>query len=154
MSSPYNLFLDIPAEMMFHGLRDCSSGMRRAISSLLLAVSAFPAIAPLLLPNIVSDLPACCRRDGKHRCSMSSIDAENALVDQSSGSAATSNSPRCPYYPASITVFGERSISPAANSEAIPVSLGSQPAMERWIEARRVSFSRSHHKRGPPTLLA
>jgi hypothetical protein len=130
--------------------------MRRAITSLLLALSGFPAIAPLLLPNLISDLPACCRRDGKHRCSLNSMDTgmDIGLNAQSPGPAASSNLPKCPYYPASLNVLGERSSSPAGNSQAISISLGSQPAIETRIDARGPAFSRAHHQRGPPTPLA
>jgi hypothetical protein len=75
--------------------------MRRTVASLLLGLVSFPLIAPLLLADTDSDLPACCRRDGKHHCSMglgSVGSAETSMTDrESSGPAVNPIRPKCPY---------------------------------------------------------
>ena len=43
--------------------------MRRALASILLVLFSLQLIAPVLSASAASDLPACCRRGGKHRCS-------------------------------------------------------------------------------------
>ena len=42
--------------------------MRRIPASLLLLLISFSLISPLLAAPAEAKLPACCRRDGKHRC--------------------------------------------------------------------------------------
>jgi hypothetical protein len=46
--------------------------MRRVLASLLLAIISLSLLTPVLLANASSELPACCRRFGKHHCSMPS----------------------------------------------------------------------------------
>jgi hypothetical protein len=52
--------------------------MRRALASVLSVLLSFPLIAPLILANTDSDLPACCRRNGQHHCSASSMGTETS----------------------------------------------------------------------------
>ena len=73
--------------------------MRRALASLLLAVIGLPLITPLLLADLRPELPACCRRDGKHHCSHMQPDVRSA---ERPGFAFTA--PRCPLFPKAIPV--------------------------------------------------
>lgn len=73
--------------------------MRRAPASLLLAVIGLPLITPLLLADARSQLPACCRRDGKHHCAMAAMIAHTAEGPGFAVSAA-----RCPLFPKAIPV--------------------------------------------------
>ena len=120
--------------------------MRRALASLLLALFSFPLILPMLRADAASSLPTCCRREGKHHCSM--------------GSASTSQEgvspipPKCADYPSTIAVHGNWSPAFVKASESIAVSLLSYPSVEAHSETQyRVSFSRSRQKRGPPFFL-
>jgi hypothetical protein len=121
--------------------------MRRALASLLLALSAFPAIAPFLRADSALSLPACCRLNGKHHCSMPSAQ------ESSSGPALKATQSKCCDYPAAIGVSGAGNVALAANWEAVRGSLPSHSVTLVPTEApRRVLFSRSRQKRGPPTL--
>jgi hypothetical protein len=121
--------------------------MRRALASLLLVLSAFPAIAPFLRADSALNLPACCRLNGKHHCAMP------AAQESSSGPAVKAMQPKCCDYPAAIGVSGQWNVALAANWEAVRGSLPSQSVTLAPTEApRRVLFSRSRQKRGPPTL--
>jgi hypothetical protein len=50
--------------------------MRRALASLLLATISFPLIAGTLFADLESKVPACCRRNGAHHCSMTGQPAQ------------------------------------------------------------------------------
>jgi len=119
--------------------------MRRAFASLLLALFSFPLIAPMLRAE-ASSLPSCCRREGKHHCSTSSANA---------GAAFNAIQPKCSNYPSMIAVPGGSSVAFLKNSPSICAPLLSYPSVEAQTEVQyRVSFSRSHQKRGPPSPLS
>jgi hypothetical protein len=121
--------------------------MRRALASLLLALFSFPLISPMLRADTASNMPSCCRREGKHHCSMGSADA-------ASGPALQAVQPKCCNYPAAIAMPGDWSVVLFKNSPPIAIALLSYPPVEAQAEAQyRVSFSRSRQKRGPPSLL-
>src|SRR5882762_4471443 len=67
--------------------------MRRALASALLALFTIPLIVPALTAISDSNLPACCRRDGKHHCAMSDA------AESPSGPTASAVQPKCPVYP-------------------------------------------------------
>ena len=125
--------------------------MQRISAILLLAVFSVWLIGPAFA-NADSKRPACCRRDGKHRCSMMS------LADQqpsSSGLAVKSARQKCPYFPKAGAVPAHSKTILPKNSQAIAASIVSYPAIRTHAEAHyRNSFARSHQKRGPPILLA
>jgi hypothetical protein len=126
--------------------------MRRTLALLLPVLLSLPLIAPLILANADSNLPACCRRNGQHHCAMPSMGAE---APSSSGSSIHSGVSRCSYYPGAASTQRESKIAPLKASLAIFASLISHPVVQTQTEAQyRVSFSRSRHKRGPPALLS
>jgi hypothetical protein len=124
--------------------------MRRALALLLMAVFSFPLIAPAWIAGNASDLPACCRRNGKHHCAMAAADTGTA-----SGSVVRTILPKCPNYPTAHAAPGERNVALPQNSQAVFASLFHRPTVQTRTESKyRVSFSRSRSKRGPPTLLS
>jgi hypothetical protein len=124
--------------------------MRRAFASLLLALFSFPLILPILRADDASRLPSCCRREGKHHCSMGPTTAETADF-----LALDAIRPRCSNYPATSAVPGNWNVAFLRTSTSICTSLLNYPAVEARTEAQyRVSFSRSRQKRGPPALLS
>ena len=60
---------------------------------------------------------------------------------------------KCPYYPASLTVFHQPQFD-IAPSQIIFAELLSHPAVHAQLESRqRISRTRSRQKRGPPALF-
>ncbi|WP_031499159.1 hypothetical protein [Bryobacter aggregatus] len=120
--------------------------MRRIPAVLLLFLFSFALIAPALFASEgESRLPACCRKHGKHGCSMSS-----------SGSRGPSFSKlpnRCAAFPQKAELPADfQALAPTPRIDAL--TLYSHPARPPQVEAKyRVSLIRSAQKRGPPTLL-
>src|SRR5262245_49868597 len=101
---------------------------------------------PLVSLQTEANLPKCCRRDGKHQCSMKGMTG--------SGTAIQSVGKKCPLYPA-----GKASPALAKTGVTIPPYVTAAPvatlvASIEQTEARyRVSYSRASQKRGPPAFL-
>jgi hypothetical protein len=121
--------------------------MRRALASLLLALLSFPLIAPLLLANTASDLPSCCRRNGKHRCAMADADGPVGTPDTT---ALMAGQPKCPLFPkAQVVPADSKSLVNGALRVGAPLLLTltiSMPDDHR----PRIAFRDSVRKRGPP----
>jgi hypothetical protein len=121
--------------------------VRRALASLLVALFSLPLILPLLRADAASSLPSCCRREGKHRCSM---DSESKYQE-----GLSPIQPKCSNYPATIAIRGDWNVAFFKNSPSICASLLNYTCALAQAEAKyRVSFSRSRQKRGPPALLS
>lgn len=121
--------------------------MRRAVALLVSVVFGLLTIAPLLAANAEPDVPACCRRDGKHHCAMAGM--------ARTGTNGPAFQARCPY-PSQIGVRGYTPVSstPAVSQSiertelpAIRLAEKSQPLANR--PARGASL-----KRGPPSFPA
>lgn len=127
-------------------------GLRRASAILLLVVFSFPLISPMLFARSESTLPACCRRDGKHHCSMES----KADSPQPSGASALEGAPsRCPLFPKGSTMPSAGKTSVPRPAWLLQAPVRSYPAATEQTEARyRISFSRVWQKRGPPSLFS
>jgi hypothetical protein len=124
--------------------------MRRALASFLLTLFSLPLIAPLALAGSDGTLPACCRRDGKHRCSMSSTEDASTPGEVSLHSTA-----KCCSYPKGAAATTNSNIGAPENSAAIFAAVISHPAVQAQTEARyRISFARSSQKRGPPAFFS
>jgi hypothetical protein len=122
--------------------------VRRAFAILLLLLFSAPLIAPALaFPPDNSQLPACCRRDGKHHCAMTmevgSIPSSFHVVSE-----------RCPYSPFTHgPLMPQHAFAAPADSTFSPAS--GPAAIAREAEAGyRISADRNRHKRGPPQKLA
>jgi hypothetical protein len=123
--------------------------MRRALASLLLVLFSFPLILPVLRADPASNLPSCCRRAGKHHCS---LDAAPIMPE---GRALDPVQAKCANYPAMSGVPFNGNVPFVDNSRSICASLVSYPSVEARMEVQyRVSFSRSRQKRGPPAFLS
>jgi len=64
-------------------------GMRRVLAIFVLLVTGSCSVAPLALATTYSDTPACCRRDGKHRCQSGMSDMAGMSADGAPGLRAT-----------------------------------------------------------------
>jgi hypothetical protein len=124
--------------------------MRRVLASFLLAVFSFPLFAPAIFVDAESNLPECCRRNGKHHCAMMMDEAASTT-----GVSFRSVQPRCPLYPAAPAAPASDYVAVLKSSGAIFGAIVSHPSIQLRTEAGyRVYFSRSTHKRGPPVVLS
>lgn len=123
--------------------------MRRTIAISLLMLFSWGLIAPVLAPDSEANLPACCRRNGKHHCAMRIM----AVLDNSQRGFTTITD-KCPCYPASASVVHSSTFKPEAR-DAVYAEARHHLARAPQTEALyRVSLLRSHQKRGPPPPLA
>lgn len=121
-----------------------------AISLLLLFV--LPFALPLFGANAAeAELPACCRRNGKHHCIMM---REMAREMAASGPAMGAVREKCPYSIEPPAILVVPAFTPST-SASIFAGVARHPAIAPQVEARfRVSFDRARQKRGPPIKLA
>ena len=121
--------------------------MRRVLASVLLVLFSFALIAPALASEPESNLPACCRRGGKHECQMHGSAGQ-------SGPALLAAS--CPYYAGVRGISAQPvSIALASALNALTTLLLSNAALYvQAISFLLISFSRFAQKRGPPALLS
>ena len=109
------------------------------------------AISLTLMPAALfastdSGLPACCRKDGKHKCGMAEMDA--------AAGPTLRGVTQCPMFPS------RTSAAPASSVVGAPVPyqiatihIDTFLNSAEQVEAQyRVSFSRSRQKRGPPAF--
>lgn len=122
--------------------------MRRGTSILLLAIFLLGSL-PALLGDNEASLPACCRRNGAHHCSMGRLRA--AIL--ASGQPIVSAPSTCPSYPGenALTTAPLYGIAPAAAAELALRTTPHTPAASR--AAARVSAARARSTRGPPSLV-
>jgi hypothetical protein len=125
--------------------------MRPALTSLLLAVFSFPLIAPVLLANSASDLPSCCRRNGKHQCAMVGMADRGGLP---AGPTVQATRPKCPLFPKA----GFVAASPKTTVLSVTPRIGPPHLFRLVIEKKnenppRIALRDSSRKRGPPLIL-
>jgi len=120
--------------------------MRRLLSILLLAAFGLPVAAPTLAlgESPATHLPACCRRNGAHHCTMRLPYAANAPTV----------SAICPSFPqpSATTPPGTTTALPSPSQHGF-LYLSALTTPQRAETQRRISRERSRHKRGPPTIL-
>lgn len=120
--------------------------MRRLLAILLLTVFSVP-YASVFFASDASEasLPICCRKDGKHHCSMMSASRE--------GNSINIISEKCPYTPAAPAALHLLSYTPPVGASVF-AELVRHPAVHAQTHAKyRISSDRSRQKRGPPSLI-
>jgi len=124
--------------------------MRRGSATLLILLFSLSLIGPAVFARTDSQVPECCRRDGKHRCSLG-----QPAEQQPSGSEFRSIPEKCPFFPAVPVMSPHGKTGLARNRQSNSASLASQVVTQvRTKSLYRVSFCRSKQERGPPTLLS
>ncbi len=124
--------------------------MRRLPAILLLVLFSLSLMGPALFADNGSELPACCRRDGKHRCSM-----RMAPAQQRTGPAFESRVERCPYYPAAPGSASHRGYAPATAAHQLPWAPPQTSYALPSNDTRPGStFARTRRERGPPLFFA
>lgn len=123
--------------------------MRRFSAFALFAALVVPALLPFAVSSPESNLPACCRRDGRHHCAMT------AMMERASQQTSfRQQAPECPYRSQSVLLARSFSVYPTA-SPAFYAAVVQHPAIHaQTVAARLVSTARSHLKRGPPSSFA
>jgi len=122
--------------------------MRRVLAGLLVGMFGFSLIAPAVFASDAdANLPACCRRGGKHHCAM--------MAGHSDSSGPSWQADRCGLYPSAPTIPPGQTVSLPGVSQSIFRGLLSHPATCLRTEALcRISYSRAGQKRGPPAPLS
>ena len=123
--------------------------LRRLLAISLLAVLGLSFVSPLvgLGTKTGTDVPACCRRNGKHRCIMSIPDRGNLSDYAPVFSAPPEN---CPYHPVSVAIVHGDTFAPPT-AQAVYAGLFAHPAIVAQTESKlRISLGRARQKRGPP----
>ncbi len=126
--------------------------MRKILSIVLLALFGLPLVSPVVAFAADRDAgtPACCRRAGKHHCSMS-MGERSPLTQHDPAFSPTPE--KCPYCPATL-VATHTHVLAAPPAHVIFDSLLSNPAGLAQTESkRRISRDQSRQKRGPPVNL-
>jgi hypothetical protein len=121
--------------------------MRRWFASLLVLVFSLPLIAPALAsaPGD-SQLPACCRRGGKHQCAMS---MEANVLPRWHVVRET-----CPFSPFAHTPLLQPHAYALIRAPFLAGFPSSPAAVTGSAEAGyRISADRTRQKRGPPSSL-
>ena len=124
--------------------------MRRLLSFALLLLFSLPLISPLLALTANSDLnlPACCRRNGAHRC-FKTMNPGAATA----GTQLSAIPKPCPSYPAVVTSLRHIDLS-SPKTSLIFAEIVSHPTLKLQTEARaRVALDRARQKRGPPSSI-
>jgi hypothetical protein len=139
-----------------HSIQLHRTRVRRLLSISLLLLLVLPIVSPLFAATpSEANLPACCRRNGKHHCTMGTI--VGTALQQSSSQSPTAQSStireKCPYL---LTVQAPAHLifTPDEILASLYTGILSHPAVHAQTEALlKISFDRSHHKRGPPAPL-
>jgi len=105
-------------------------------------------IAPIFALDVESNLPPCCRRNGKHHCMM----RMTGLLGKDPGFASVSE--KCPYRPVS-TCAVRTPVFVSEASQHFFSNIVTHPASAPMDEAySHNSILINHPKRGPPSPLA
>ena len=127
------------------------NSMQRLLASLILCIVAWGPLSPLATATAGDPIPACCRRDGKHHCTMS---GSTRTEMGATGVYWSKTQSRCPMCPRMIRT-NPRTQAGLSASAAVFAAIISHPAVFSQTQSEyRVSAARSHQKRGPPTDLA
>lgn len=120
--------------------------MRRILASLLVVLFGFSLIAQALFASDPdSNLPACCRRNGKHHCAMMTRSGE------SSGPVLLAA--RCPAFPSVNAIPSSQTAGLPGSSSSTRIALEMQSPSLIGIQAHsRISYSQAGQKRGPPSF--
>jgi len=123
--------------------------LRRFSAILLLALFSYSLLSPVLgAPGADANLPSCCRRNGKHHCSMS----RGGGASQSAAGFYADD--KCPMYPGVVLS--------ATGSITLQVPSTAPPTVPHYSQAlgdgsprsanRRVLRDEANLKRGPPAF--
>jgi len=123
--------------------------MRRSIAISLLLLFGLMPMAPLLAPDADANLPACCRRNGKHHCSMRGMGLSG---DGQRGFSSLTE--RCPCQPPATAAVHAPTGEPESGKQIFAAAVNHPASAAQTRALARSSFLRCHPRRGPPSLFA
>ncbi len=96
--------------------------MRRFVASLVLLLTAWSFVAPMALALTGKDVPACCRRNGKHHCQMAGM--SGMAAPSADGTPSFRSHPSdCPYRSQKATPTGTATANtPTIEKQELPSS--------------------------------
>jgi len=123
--------------------------LRRLCAVLLLAVFSLGLMAPAFAADADAYLPSCCRRAGKHHCSMTAEPAAGLQDGPVIGLHAV-----CPLYGhlGAVRANSSKTLLPAVASFRIP-QLMNAARERRSRPVFPISPAHVHFQRGPPSFL-
>jgi hypothetical protein len=121
--------------------------MHRISAGLLIALFGLSLMSPAVFASgDDSNLPACCRRAGKHHCSMLG-------ADPSAGPSL--RSAPCPLFPSAPNIPANRIVTFVGSRPPVFAGMVDRSAeCPEVTSISRISYHRPGEKRGPPVLLS
>jgi hypothetical protein len=117
--------------------------MRRGLAIVVAMLLSWTLVLPAFSLPVENNLPACCRRAGKHHCMMRGAQTQ-------SGQSFATVGVKCPYS-SHLTMNSHHEGYTQPVTGSFYAELVHHPAQSPQTEASyRVSFDRSRQKRGPP----
>jgi hypothetical protein len=127
--------------------------LRSLIASSLLAILGLQLVPSLLAltAGTETNLPACCRRNGRHDCMMGMAERGQHTSREPQFTAPPE---KCPYNPAEFAVTHGNAFAPPL-AQAIFAGVVAHPATTAQTKSKlRISLNRSRQKRGPPASFS
>jgi hypothetical protein len=126
--------------------------MQRVSTILLLVMFSLSLITPAMIVDPESKLPACCRKDGQHHCSMLNMGEQQG---RPSGPEVKSLGSKCPFFLQGGAAPASGKLGTMSPGGVFFAAIVSHPTAHAQTQAQyRVSLSRSWQERGPPALLS
>jgi len=120
------------------------------IASALLVILACDTTLPALLAGPESNLPACCRRDGKHHCAMLEMLEKQ---QENAGPSWKTVAKKCPLFPCGTVAFFADPSTPPPLAGFAGLLSGASIVKAQTEVLFHISHSRTRQKRGPPSLV-
>jgi hypothetical protein len=123
--------------------------MRRCFSIFLILTFALGPLSALADGSGDANLPACCRRDGAHRCSMKMRRAAMRALD-GSGRTTIGVPATCPAFPGLAAMYAAAPPALTATQASVQGTPQRGVAMVGRSKTASWSLIRAHAGRGPP----
>jgi hypothetical protein len=133
------------------GLDDSMRMLRKLLAITVLLFLGLPAAvsAFALAPKSDANLPACCRKNGKHHCMMSAAERSRLSDNVQRVSAPVET---CPFAPQAVPAGHVVSWFVGREQGALVMVVGRSAGVAQAECLRRISRDRTRQKRGPPTV--